>query len=128
MLHGCWRLESAKNMYVKDSLDSRLQLTKLFPTFDIEECNLFFLFPTLYSYSFITLKKCNLFFLFPALYSYSFITVTLYFGLHSVYVIKASSGKCSHSACLRVCLFVCVSVLEKENIFPLYERSELEGK
>lgn len=37
MLHGRWKSESAKNMYVKDSLDSRLQLTKLFPTFDIEE-------------------------------------------------------------------------------------------
>ena len=37
MLHGRWKFESAKNMYIKDSLDSRLQLTRLFPTFDVEE-------------------------------------------------------------------------------------------
>ena len=32
MLHGRWKSEKAKNMYVKDSLESRLQLTKYFPT------------------------------------------------------------------------------------------------
>ena len=37
MLHGRWKSETAKNMYVKDSLDSRLQLTRLFPTFGLEE-------------------------------------------------------------------------------------------
>ena len=37
MLHGHWKSESAKNTYIKHSLDSRLQLTKLFPTFDVEE-------------------------------------------------------------------------------------------
>ena len=37
MFRGRWSSESAKNMYVKDSLDSRLQLTRLFPTFDIKE-------------------------------------------------------------------------------------------
>ena len=37
MLHGRWKSEAAKNMYVKDSLDSRLQLTRLFPTFGVEE-------------------------------------------------------------------------------------------
>ena len=37
MLHGRWKSESAKNMYIKDSLDSRLQLTKLFLTFDVVE-------------------------------------------------------------------------------------------
>ena len=37
MLHGRWKSETAKNMYVKDSLDSRLQLTRLFPTFGVEE-------------------------------------------------------------------------------------------
>jgi len=43
--------------------------------------------------------------------------------------IKASSGKCSHSAFLTVCvLLLCVSVLEKENVFPSDERSEGEGK
>ena len=43
--------------------------------------------------------------------------------------IKASSAKCSHSACLTVCVFLlCVSVLEKENIFSSYEHSEGEGK
>lgn len=43
--------------------------------------------------------------------------------------IKASSGKCSHSAWLTVCVFLlCVSILEKENIFPSWERSEGEGK
>ena len=42
--------------------------------------------------------------------------------------IKASSGKCSHSACLTVSvLLLCVSVLEKENVFPSDERSEGEG-
>ena len=42
---------------------------------------------------------------------------------------KASSGKCSHSACFTVCVFLLwVSVLEKENIFPSYERSEGELK
>ena len=41
----------------------------------------------------------------------------------------SEAGKCSHSACLTVCvLLLCVSVLEKENIFPSYERSEGEGK
>ena len=41
--------------------------------------------------------------------------------------IKASSGRCSHSACLTVCvLLLCVSVLEKENVFPSDERSEGE--
>ena len=38
------------------------------------------------------------------------------------------AGKCSHSACLTVCvLLLCVSVLEKENVFPSDERSEGEG-
>jgi len=32
MLHGRWKSEKAKNMYVKNSLESRLQLTKYFPT------------------------------------------------------------------------------------------------
>ena len=37
MLHGRWKSETAKNMYIKDSLDSRLQLTRFFPTFGVEE-------------------------------------------------------------------------------------------
>ena len=37
MLHGHWKSETAKNMYVKDSLESRLQLARLFPTFGVEE-------------------------------------------------------------------------------------------
>ena len=32
MLHGRWKSEKAKNMYVKDSQESRFQLTKYFPT------------------------------------------------------------------------------------------------
>ena len=36
MLHGRWKSESAKNMYIKDSLDSKLQLTRFFPTFNVE--------------------------------------------------------------------------------------------
>ena len=39
------------------------------------------------------------------------------------------AGKFSHSACLTVCvLLLCVSVLEKENVFPSDERSEGEGR
>ena len=37
MLHGRRKSESAKNKYIKDSLDSRIQLTELFSTFDVEE-------------------------------------------------------------------------------------------
>ena len=32
-LHGRWRSEQAKNMYVKEPLESRLQLTRFFPSF-----------------------------------------------------------------------------------------------
>ena len=39
-------------------------------------------------------------------------------------LIFSVAGKCSHSACL----IVCVKVLEKENIFPSDERNEGEGK
>ena len=33
MLHGRWRSEQANNMYVKEPLESRLQLTRFFPSF-----------------------------------------------------------------------------------------------
>ena len=33
MLHGRWRSEQAKNMYVKEPLESRLQSTRFFPSF-----------------------------------------------------------------------------------------------
>ena len=36
MLHGRWKSESAKNMYIEDSLDSKLQLTRFFLTFNVE--------------------------------------------------------------------------------------------
>ena len=46
IIHGRWKSETAQNMYIKDSLDSRLQLFRLFPTFGVEEMKLilFFLF------------------------------------------------------------------------------------
>lgn len=37
MLHGRWKSETAKKITIKDSLDSRLHLTRLFPTFGVEE-------------------------------------------------------------------------------------------
>ena len=72
-------------------------------------------------------RNVTFFFLFPTLDSYSFICVTKYLACIACNGIKASSGKCSHFACLTVCVFwLCISVLEKENIFPTYERSEGE--
>lgn len=44
MLHGHWKSKTAKNMYIKDSLVSRLHLTRLFPTFGVEEMQLIFSF------------------------------------------------------------------------------------
>ena len=34
MLHGRWKSDAAKNMYIKESIESRLQLTRIFPSND----------------------------------------------------------------------------------------------
>ena len=44
MLHGRCKSETAKNIYIKDSLDSRLQLTRLFLTSDVGETKYFGLY------------------------------------------------------------------------------------
>ena len=34
MLHGRWKSGAAKNMHIKESVESRLQLTRFFPSYD----------------------------------------------------------------------------------------------